>query len=134
MKTKQEKGDSVAALARRFCGRWLLFWGIVWRPATSDPGDSTFAAWRKYRITPAVAWEVCKTLYRPNAERELVASLPKREDIICPSCREPNPSVRSGLCSFRCGRCGESWDAAGVEKRKRSGRCNAREIAPTEGC
>ena len=68
MNTKSNtRGASMPALVRRFCGRWMLFWGIVWRPATSDPGDSTLAAWWKYRITPKIAWEVCKTLYPPNA-------------------------------------------------------------------
>lgn len=44
--------------------RFLLRFGtaasFVWRPVTSDPGDSWFAAWRKYRISPATAWKLAK--------------------------------------------------------------------------
>jgi hypothetical protein len=39
--------------------RRIIFWSqIVWRPVTGDEGDTWFQAWRKYRMKPAIAWEI----------------------------------------------------------------------------
>jgi len=46
--------DYVNRLVSRLC----CFFSLVWRPFTSDRGDTWIAAWIKYRISPATAWKV----------------------------------------------------------------------------
>lgn len=43
--------------------RYTLFIAIVWRPVTSDPGDTYWQAWKKYRLDAATAWSVAKIVY-----------------------------------------------------------------------
>lgn len=42
--------------------RFHLFLSIVYRPVTSDAGDTWLQAWRKYHLRPSEAWQIARTL------------------------------------------------------------------------
>lgn len=43
--------------------RIAFFLSIVWRPVTSDAGDTWIQSWRKYRLDAATAWKIAKLAY-----------------------------------------------------------------------
>jgi len=49
--------------------RFILFFGIVWRPISSDVGDSWLRSWIKYRMDISTAWAVANIIYQKDASK-----------------------------------------------------------------